>query len=64
MNILFFGYLGSEGLLEMKELSFSASAMMSSVEGMFSGLLDLACKISLASCISSSLISYGVLLDT
>ena len=52
-----------EGLLDMNSLSFSASATISSVVGMCSDVLAFACKISLASCRSSSLISYGVLLD-
>ena len=52
-----------EGLLDMNSLSFSASATISSVVGMCSDVLAFACKISLASCKSSSLISYGVLLD-
>jgi len=43
MIILFSGYRAlSEGLLEMNELSFSASEIISSVDGIFSGLLDFA----------------------
>lgn len=47
----------------MNSLSFSASATISSVEGICSGCFAFAWRISLASCRSSSLISYGVLLD-
>ena len=51
------------GLRLMKLLSFSASSRTCSVVGMSSGLPALACRISLASWMSSNLISYGVLLD-
>ena len=52
------------GFRLMNEFNFSASVITSSVVGINSGLEAAVCNISLASCINSNRISYGVLLDT